>query len=114
MRRCIVLVRRGVVQLLDTIRWRPEICMEPAFNHGFSTDLTAVLCLFQMVLPISGSLLLVRHFKPINTRVIVWLGREDESTTAISTDSTLCFLPGLRLLAYLIVLLLHMLPRIGT
>ena len=88
-----MLVRRGLVHLLDTIRWRPEISMAPAFNHAFSTDLTAVLFLFQIVVPIVGSRLLVRHAQPINTGVVVWLGRKDGSTTTIGTNTTLCFLP---------------------
>ena len=106
-RRYTVLVRRGLVQLLNTIRWHPEISMEPAFNHALSTSLTAVLCLFQMMLLIAGSRLLVRHFKRINTGVVVWLEREDGPTTAIGTNSTLCFLPVLCLLDFSIVLPLH-------
>ena len=109
-----MLVRRGLVHLLDTIRGRPEISMAPAFNHAFSTDLTAVLCLFQIVVPISGSCLLVRHFQRIDTGVVVWLRRKDGSTTAIGTNSTLCFLPVLRLLAFPIVLLLHRFLRMGA
>ena len=109
-----MLVRRGLVQLLNTIRWRPEISIYPEFNHAFPTDLTEVLCFFQMELPISGSRLLVRHFQRINIGVIVWLGREDGSTTAIGTYSTLVFLPVLCLLAFLIILLLHRLLQMGT
>ena len=109
-----MLVKRGLVQLLNTIRWCLEISMAPAFNHAFSTDLTAVLFLFQIVVPIVGSRLLVRHAQPINTGVVVWLGRKDGSTTAIGTNSTLCLLPVLCLLDFLIALLLHRLLKMGT
>ena len=47
-------------------------------------------------------------------RVVVWLGRKDGSTTAIGTNSTLCFLLVLCLLAFPIVLLLHGLLRMGN
>ena len=72
-----MLVRHGLVHLLDTIRWRPKISMAPAFNHDFSTDLTAVLCLFQMVVPIAGSCVLLRHFQRINIGVAVYPGASD-------------------------------------
>ena len=102
-----MLARHGLVHLLDTIRWRQEISMPPECNHAFSNDLTAVFCLFQMVVPIVGSRLLVRHLQRINTGFVVWLGRKDGSTTAIGKNSTLCFLPVLRLLDFSIVLPLH-------
>ena len=109
-----MLVRRGLVHLLDTIRWRPDISMAPEFNHAFSTDLTGVLCLLHMVLPTVGLCLLVRHFKGFNIGVVVWLGQQDGSTIAIGTNSTLCFLPVVCLLAFPIVLVLHRLLRMGT
>ena len=94
-----MLVRRGLVHLLDTIRWCLEIFMVPIFNHAFSTDLTAVLCLFQMVVYIAGSRLLVRHFQRINKGVVVWLGRKEGSITAIGKNRTLYYLQTLCLLA---------------
>ena len=95
-----MLVKRDLVQLLGTIRCHPEFFIEPTFNHAFSTGLTAILCLFQMVLPIVGLRLLIRDFKRINTWLAVWLGREDKSITAVGRNSTLFFLPMLRLLAF--------------
>ena len=96
-----MLVRRGLEHFLNTIRWRPGISMAPAFNHAFSIDLIAVLCLFQIVVPIAGLHLLVRHFQQINTGVVVWLGLKDGSTTTIGTNSTLYFLPVLCLWVFL-------------
>ena len=114
MRRYTVLVMRALVHLLGTIRWRPEISMASAFNHAFYTDLAAVLCLFQIVVPIAGSRLLVRHFQRINTGVVVRLGCKDGSTTAIGKNRTLCFFLVLCLLAFPIFLQLHRLLRMGT
>ena len=108
-----MLVRRGLVHLVDTIRWRPQISMAPEFNHAFSTDLTAVLCLFQMVVPIAGSRLLVKHFQRINTGFVAWLGCEDGSNIALCKNSILFFLSVLFLLDFSIVFMLHRFLMMG-
>ena len=85
MKRYTVLVMRGLVHLLGTIRRRTEIFVEPKLNHNLFTDLTAVFFVsLSDVVPIAGSRFLVRHFKRINTEVVVWLGREDASTLQLA------------------------------